>query len=1029
MNNRLNTLRRRLLLLPLACGLLVACSSQAAAEGLAVTSPARQDPVRYADEILPLLAANCTACHNQKIREGGLSMDTGERLLAGGDSGPAVVAGKPAESPLFLRASHRQGDPMPPADNDVGARNLSPEQLGLLERWIAEGSRTDVGTAAPISWRPLPPGQGGVLAVAMSADGQVTAAARGGRVSLFDTATGDLLGRLLDSRLATLGHELAHADLITSATFSPVEDLLATGSFRAIKLWKREPLQRLAQLPETAGSTINGTDRSGRWLISARPDGRLALFDLASPQPGQPPRLFGLPGPAITAITVMADGQTAFVSAADKIVTGYRLADGGAIGRLARPTDVSALAVSPDGSRLVTAEADGMLRVWQLPLPEAATDPQAVTPQQQVAAASPVVGLTLLVTPPGHLLAGCGDGVVRLWNLEGGSVVRQFAHGGPMNGLAVSPDGSRLVTVGTAPGYKLWNVADGKLIAHVSGDPRITSRLAARDADIAVLKQDVEFAKGELAAAEKAKETAATEAKETAEKHAASAKTLGEKKAALQAAIAEREAADKAAAAAPGAVPLAEAAHAAAVKSAAAAAAGLEAAQAALAAFEKAVAGQPQAAEAIKPLQATVQTATATRTAADQAASKAAQEIELAKKRVTDTAAALPAKQQAETAAREAETKARMAAETAERAQEFAAAAVARTTEAVPLRQAEQQAVQERLAQAEAARTEADQARAAAERPLAAAAFTPDGRLLLAVDPTGLLLVGGGSDGQPRRTLDISKQVTTIVGGPQGRIALLGGSTPGSVASIIDRWSLVRTIGGEKTPAAMDEDAAGPPVDAVLALAFSPDGSLLASGSGRASRSGEIKLWKTADGSLVRSLPLPHSDTVVALAFSRQGDRLASGGTDRFAKVHLVADGTLERSFEGHTGHVLGVAWQSHGRRLVTAGADNSLKVWNVLTGEQQRTITGPSREVTGVRFLGTGDEILAVSGESTVRIFNAASGAAVRQLGKAGDFVQSVALQGQTLAAGSQDGQLRIWNITQADPLRTLEPSPAAAP
>ena len=100
----------------------------AGADGLPVTAPARTEPVRFQDEILPILAANCTACHNPKIHEGGLILDSHKALVTGGDSGPGVVAGKAAESPLFLRSAHLQEDFMPPADNKVGAKTLSPER-------------------------------------------------------------------------------------------------------------------------------------------------------------------------------------------------------------------------------------------------------------------------------------------------------------------------------------------------------------------------------------------------------------------------------------------------------------------------------------------------------------------------------------------------------------------------------------------------------------------------------------------------------------------------------------------------------------------------------------------------------------------------------------------------------------------------------------------------------------------------------------------------------------------------------------
>jgi WD40 repeat protein len=286
--------------------------------------------------------------------------------------------------------------------------------------------------------------------------------------------------------------------------------------------------------------------------------------------------------------------------------------------------------------------------------------------------------------------------------------------------------------------------------------------------------------------------------------------------------------------------------------------------------------------------------------------------------------------------------------------------------------------------------------------------------------------VCGGNDGLPRRRFMAVSGATTVAALSGDRVLVCGGPETASVWNMSDRWTLVRTIGGEQLPPALDDEPAGPPVDAVLALSFSPNGSLLASGSGRASRGGEIKLWNTTDGSLVRSIPQPHSDTVVSLAFSRDGSWLASGGTDRLAKMHELATGNTVRNFEGHTGHVLGVAWQANGRRLATAGADNVLKIWDVTSGEQQRTIGGLGREVTGVRFIGEGEEIAATSGDATVRVFNAASGGEVRRLEGAADFVQSVAIAGSTLAAGSQDGRMLIWDVANPQPRHMLEPSPA---
>jgi WD40 repeat protein len=165
---------------------------------------------------------------------------------------------------------------------------------------------------------------------------------------------------------------------------------------------------------------------------------------------------------------------------------------------------------------------------------------------------------------------------------------------------------------------------------------------------------------------------------------------------------------------------------------------------------------------------------------------------------------------------------------------------------------------------------------------------------------------------------------------------------------------------------------------------------------------------------------------IMTLAFSRRGDLLASGAADRFVKVHAVADGGVVRSLEGHAGHVLAVSWQAHGRRLASAGADNAVRIWDMVTGEQQRAITGPKKEVTGARFVGASDELAASTADPLVRIYNVTNGAVVREFGGAGGFVQTLAATPKFVAAGSQDGMVRLWALGDAKLLHTVEAAPS---
>ena len=97
---------------------------------------ATKKKVDFIREIKPLLVTHCHKCHGASKREGGLRLDRRDDALNGGDSGPAFVIGKSAESRIIKYVAGVDPDVLMPPEGD----KLTDEQIGLLRGWIDQGA-------------------------------------------------------------------------------------------------------------------------------------------------------------------------------------------------------------------------------------------------------------------------------------------------------------------------------------------------------------------------------------------------------------------------------------------------------------------------------------------------------------------------------------------------------------------------------------------------------------------------------------------------------------------------------------------------------------------------------------------------------------------------------------------------------------------------------------------------------------------------------------------------------------------------
>jgi len=189
-------------------------------------------------------------------------------------------------------------------------------------------------------------------------------------------------------------------------------------------------------------------------------------------------------------------------------------------------------------------------------------------------------------------------------------------------------------------------------------------------------------------------------------------------------------------------------------------------------------------------------------------------------------------------------------------------------------------------------------------------------------------------------------------------------------------------------------------------------------------------------GIYVENVLTGHTDSITCLQFednfqSPSFPILMTGSWDRTIRVWNLEKQECILSLNGHTRGVKCLQFDTN--KLISGGMDNVLKLWNWRTGECIRTIQG---HAAGVSCLNFDDELLASgSADSTIRIWNFNTGAGYILRGHQ-EWVNTVKLDTKSysdpsqptsprklklLYSGSDDGQIRIWNLATRQTLKIL--------
>lgn len=192
--------------------------------------------------------------------------------------------------------------------------------------------------------------------------------------------------------------------------------------------------------------------------------------------------------------------------------------------------------------------------------------------------------------------------------------------------------------------------------------------------------------------------------------------------------------------------------------------------------------------------------------------------------------------------------------------------------------------------------------------------------------------------------------------------------------------------------------------DDIYAVDFSGDGQRVAIATGGSA----VELWTVA-GERVRSLE-GHGATVWFVTYGPKGELIASASQDGTARL-WSADGELLQVFQGHEGPVYGADISPDQQLFATASTDGTAKIWR-RDGTVQTTLTGHDGPVWAVAFSPTQDLVVTTGQDQTVRLWQT-DGTPIRTLTghSGGIWGATFSPDGTFLVSTSIDGTAKIWS------------------
>jgi WD40 repeat protein len=330
---------------------------------------------------------------------------------------------------------------------------------------------------------------------------------------------------------------------------------------------------------------------------------------------------------------------------------------------------------------------------------------------------------------------------------------------------------------------------------------------------------------------------------------------------------------------------------------------------------------------------------------------------------------------------------------------------------------------------------------------IAALAFSPDGRKLLAHAGQGVVWFLDAATGDPvDQSITFAKPMNLdrVRFSPDGRLVATANSDADHSEAQV--WEVAS--GKPVSPPFIERKPRG----GIFDLAFSPDGKTLLTGCYAAE--GAVRLWKVDGGQMLWTYVnhwsgfrlLFHPDgrtiycagykgirvldaatgrptgpefsypgTINALRLSPDGTALAGGGDDRTARLWDVATGRPIGEPLEHLDTILGLAFSPDGKKVATGSLDKTARVWDAITGQPMTQPLAHDGEIGHVEFLHDGKSVITNGSVSAARLWDVATGKEIGPgLSHSGGVVGSSAMDrdGRVIATGCLDGTIKFWDV-----------------